>query len=181
MDIYQILLTHNRQWSIAERLCFGIVVILTGIFLLRCVRCHKIKKYQATAAFVLLLYLGIVFGSTVFTRTATIRQYELIPFWSWKEVVVSHNWALLQENLLNCILLSPVGILLPLVFGHRIRPRTSFLIGVLVSAVIELCQLFFMRGLFEWDDIIHNGLGCMFGSVIAAMIWKNWMDYWNKG
>ncbi|MDO5547847.1 MAG: VanZ family protein [Eubacteriales bacterium] len=172
MDIYQILLTHNRQWSTAERLCFGIVVMLTGIFLLRCVRRHKIKEAQAAAAFVLLLYLGIVFGSTVFTRTATIRRYELIPFWSWKEVVVSHDWALLQENLLNCILLFPMGILLPMMFNRRIRTRTSFFMGVLISAAIELCQLIFMRGLFEWDDMIHNGLGCMLGSVIGNIILK---------
>ncbi len=28
-----------------------------------------------------------------------------------------------------------------------------------MSATIELSQLIFMRGLFEWDDMIHNGLG----------------------
>lgn len=27
--------------------------------------------------------------------------------------------------------------------------------------------LFFMRGLFEWDDMIHNGLGCMIGCMVT--------------
>ena len=43
-------------------------------------------------------------------------------------------------------------------------------IGILVSAIIEFSQLIFMRGLFEWDDMIHNGLGCMVGAVLV-----NWM------
>ena len=59
---------------------------------------------------------------------------------------------LLQENLLNCVLLMPVGILLPVIAGHKVRWRTALMIGVLTSAVIETSQLVFMRGLFEWDE-----------------------------
>ena len=43
-------------------------------------------------------------------------------------------------------------------------------ICVLISATIEMSQLITMRGLFEWDDMIHNGLGCMVGAVLV-----NWM------
>ena len=49
----------------------------------------------------------------------------------------------------------------------------TLLFGVLVSAVIETSQLVFMRGLFEWDDMIHNGLGCMIGSMIINLFMKN--------
>ena len=49
----------------------------------------------------------------------------------------------------------------------------TLLFGVLVSAVIETSQLVFMRGLFEWDDMIHNGLGCMIGSMIINFFMKN--------
>ena len=37
-------------------------------------------------------------------------------------------------------------------------------------STIETSQLITMRGLFEWDDMIHNGLGCMVGAVLV-----NWM------
>ena len=50
-------------------------------------------------------FLGIVLASTVFTREVEVRQYKLIPFWSWREVVIHHDMELLQEILLNCILL----------------------------------------------------------------------------
>lgn len=40
------------------------------------------------------------------------------------------------------------------------------------SAVIETGQLVLCRGLFEWDDILHNGLGCMAGSLVIGIIFR---------
>ena len=113
-----------------------------------------------------LVFLGIVFGSTVFTRTGSVRQYELIPFWSWSAILRYHDMELLKENLLNCILLLPAGALLPLIMNHKVKWQHALAFGVVVSAVIESSQLIMMRGLFEWDDMIHNGLGCMVGAVL---------------
>lgn len=39
------------------------------------------------------------------------------------------------------------------------------------SFVIELLQLITCRGLFEFDDIIHNGFGCMMGAVLGSWCW----------
>lgn len=35
-----------------------------------------------------------------------------------------------------------------------------------LSMSIEVIQLVFRLGLFEWDDMIHNTLGCVLGTVI---------------
>ena len=118
------------------------------------------------------MFLGIVFGSTVFTRTGTVRQYELVPFWSWRDIIRYHDWTLLKENLLNCILLLPAGVLLPIIANHKIKWYQALAVGILVSAIIEFSQLIFMRGLFEWDDMIHNGLGCMIGCLFANIFRK---------
>lgn len=32
---------------------------------------------------------------------------------------------------------------------------------------IEISQLWLCRGLFEFDDIIHNSLGCMLGCLLG--------------
>ncbi|MEI3316580.1 VanZ family protein [Eubacterium ramulus] len=101
------------------------------------------------------------------------RQYELLPFWSWREVICNHDRELLKENLLNFILLLPAGILLPLIANHKIKWYQALLIGILMSATIELSQLIFMRGLFEWDDMIHNGLGYMAGCLFTNFFVKN--------
>ena len=165
MSLFQIWTTHNRPWSVREIIVFLIILSVCSFFIFRAVRRKRLKLQQGAAVLALILFLGVVFASTVFTRTPTVRRYERIPFWSWYEVIVNHSQDLLIENLLNMILLLPVGILLPMILDSRLRPSMVFLIGVVISAVIELSQLIFQRGLFEWDDMIHNGLGCMLVSA----------------
>lgn len=42
--------------------------------------------------------------------------------------------------------------------------------GLLLSATIEVTQLIFRLGLFEWDDMIHNTLGCVLGTFIIEKL-----------
>lgn len=125
MDIYQIIMTHNRMWSKGEITVFSMVALTALVVAIHLIRYRKIRISQGIATMLLIFFLGIVFGSTVFTRTAAVREYELIPFWSWREVILHHDMFLLQENLLNCILLMPVGILLPFIVGHKVRWRNA--------------------------------------------------------
>ena len=99
-------------------------------------------------------------------------QYVIEDFWSWRDIIRYHDWTLLKENLLNCILLLPAGVLLPIIANHKIKWYQALAVGILVSAIIEFSQLIFMRGLFEWDDMIHNGLGCMIGCLFANIFRK---------
>ncbi|MDO4272353.1 MAG: VanZ family protein [Eubacteriales bacterium] len=172
MDVFLIWQTHNRQWSEREILFFSGFMLIAAVIIFLCVKEGRLKRSQAAAVIAFLFFLGIVFGSTVFTRLETERQYVLIPFWSWYKIIKEHDGVLFQENILNCILLMPVGILLPIIADHAVRLRNAFLMGVSLSSVIEICQLIFKRGLFEWDDIIHNGLGCMLGCMAMNCIFS---------
>ena len=113
----------------------------------------------------LLIYLILVFGTTVLTRKPGRRRFQLELFWSWKEILKPEGrtgsvtrGGLLLENLLNIALLFPAGILLAMVWGRRLRWYQGLIFGLAVSMVIEVFQLVLCRGLFEFDDIIHNGL-----------------------
>lgn len=170
MDIYQILTEYNNPWSSREIFCFSCVMVIAVIMMIYLIRKKKMNKLQAAAILAEVIFLGIVFASTVFTRTGSVRQYELVPFWSWRDIIRYHDRQLLKENFLNCILLFPAGALLPLIMNHKVKWQHALAFGVLVSAVIESSQLIMMRGLFEWDDMIHNGLGCMIGCVIVNRI-----------
>ena len=161
MDIYQILVTYNRPWSTNEKIAFGGLLCAIAAVLLLCYDQKKLKKTQAISIFLLAVFLSIVFESTIFTRSVSTRQYQLVPFWSWRAIYLYHDWELLKEDLLNCILLMPVGILLPFIVNHAISWKKALAVGIFISLVIECSQLIFMRGLFEWDDIIHNSFGCM--------------------
>ena len=164
MDIYQILTEYNNPWSSREIFCFSCIMVIAVILMIYLLRKEKMNKLQAAAILAELVFLGIVFGSTVFTRMGSVRQCELIPFWSWSAILRYHDMELLKENLLNCILL------LPAIMNRKVKWQEALVFGVLISATIETSQLITMRGLFEWDDMIHNGLGCMVGAVLV-----NWM------
>lgn len=126
--------------------------------------CHrKILPSQAISGMLLLIFLGIVFGSTVFTREPkAYREYELELLWSWKAVFRGDR-EMLKENLLNMLLLFPAGLLLPSLFHKKLPWWTGLAVGLFISAGIETGQLVLRRGLFEWDDMVHNSLGCMLG------------------
>lgn len=167
MGIYQIIAIHSRPWSQREIVFFGSVIMAVALLLLAAAGMRRIKKSQAVSVLAALVYIVLVFGSTVFTRGLTDRQCELTLFWSWREMLAYHDREMLQQILLNCVMLAPVGLLLPAAAGRRVRPAAALAVGVLLSGMIEVSQFVFRRGLFELDDIIHNSLGCMIGCMAA--------------
>ena len=88
------------------------------------------------------------------------RKSGTNPFWSY-----SHP-ELRMEILLNYVLFVPLGLLLYLCFGEKFGLRVV-LAGVLLSASIELIQLVFKIGVFEFDDMIGNTIGCLVGAVVG--------------
>ena len=114
MDIYQIIVTHNRSWTIREIIAFAVVFLIAAFLAAVLLKQHKIVVIQAV-----------------------------------------------------CGLLFPAGILLPGVTGRKLKWWMGLLVGITVSSAIEISQLWLCRGLFEFDDIIHNSLGCMLGCLLG--------------
>ena len=79
MDIYQIWTTYNKQWSRYEILAFGLVLTGVCIGIAVCVYRKKLRIIQALAVVALVVFLGIVFGSTGFPLTTPGRGYRLPP------------------------------------------------------------------------------------------------------
>lgn len=173
MDLYQIFTEHNRPWSTFEVTCYCVILILLSIIYLYLYSKGKVNRIQIISGLLLFTYFCIVLESTVFTRKDQgYHAYELEIFWSWKDVILYHSREMLKENLLNIVLLFPMGLLLPFSFYRRLRWWQGLIMGLGASAVIEVLQLVLCRGLFEFDDMIHNGLGCMLGSMIAGVLFQ---------
>ena len=113
----------------------------------------------------LVTYILFILMETVIGRKTGIGQVELAPFWSY-----SHP-ELRIEILLNYVLFIPLGVLLYLCFGEKFGLRVV-LAGFLLSASIELIQLTFEIGVFEFDDMIGNTVGCFIGAVVGKMVKK---------
>lgn len=105
-------------------------------------------------------YILFILMETVIGRKVGVGRVELVPFWSY-----SHP-ELRVEIVLNYLLFMPLGVLLYLCFGEKFGLRVV-IAGLLLSTLIELIQLTFKIGVFEFDDIIGNTIGCLIGAVVG--------------
>ena len=81
MDIYQIFITYNPAWTRRESICFLVLCLLAAIWAGYLLRHKEILLSQAVSGILLLIFLGIVFGSTVFARVPKgYREYKLELF-----------------------------------------------------------------------------------------------------
>lgn len=174
MDIYQILTTYNYIWSMKEILITLLIIATTITSVLFLYRKKRIKSSQAITILVLIAFLLIVLGSTVFGRIPGLRRYELLPLWSYGEIFRG-NVSILKEVLLNFVLLMPVGVILVFVVDRRLSWKVGLIVGVFISSTIELLQLITCRGLLEFDDILHNSIGCMIGWVVCGQV-RKWIE-----
>ncbi len=134
-----------------------------AVFLL----CERFAKGCRARKAMLINYLAFVLLITLITRAQKAQPTAAWqPFWSWYEVVVHHNRRLFEEILLNILMLLPVGMLAASI-NRNLQLRHALCIGGLLSAAIECTQLLLRLGLFEWDDIVHNTLGCVLGVTIV--------------
>lgn len=108
----------------------------------------------------LVAYILFILMETIIGRKVGVGRVELVPFWSY-----SHP-ELRMEIILNYILFVPLGSLLYLCFGEKFGLRVV-IAGFLLSAAIEIAQLVLRIGLFEFDDMIGNTIGCLAGAVVG--------------
>ncbi|MGN1089770.1 MAG: VanZ family protein, partial [Huintestinicola sp.] len=114
-------------------------------------------------------YLFLVFSSTIFCRTVGQEyQYKLELFWSYR-VAAAGNSSMICEIILNCLMLLPVGFLFPTAVKKDMKLVLLTVFAVSVS--IELSQLVLKRGLFEFDDIIHNTISGALGYGLF-LLWE---------
>ena len=126
--------------------------------------CVKRKVAISAAWGILSGYLFLIFSTTVLARDAKPEyDYDFELFWSYSAIKAGRE-DLLFLNIANLLMLMPVGFLIGCIGVARYRWVT--LIGVGISGVIEFAQLLLKRGMFEFDDIFHNALGCVVGYLI---------------
>lgn len=115
---------------------------------------------------VFLFYLYLVIDVTGIGTLGDILSYpelirseeiNLIPFQSGVGML----------NILNIIMFTPLGFLLPLIWNQCRNLGTTVLLGFEFSLMIELLQLFNRRAT-DIDDLLMNTLG----ALVGFLIWK---------
>lgn len=144
----------NELKSLPSFWWLWLIVVALAIWL---IDGRKITPKPLLAAYVLFILFETVIG-----RKSGVGRIELMPFWSF-----SHP-ELRIEIILNYILFIPLGLLLYLSLGERLGLKVV-LIGFMLSTLIEVTQLIFQIGLFEFDDIFGNTMGCLIGTLVGKM------------
>ncbi|MDD3416258.1 MAG: VanZ family protein [Lachnospiraceae bacterium] len=129
----------------------------------------KWKSYIVVASGV--LYLGAVLYVTLMMRMPGENYtYKTTLFWSYRQAFATGDYSLLREDLANVFLFFPLGMFLADWQEGKLRIPVCAAICFAVSLGIELLQLVFKLGLFEFDDMFHNTLGGMLGFGVAIGI-----------
>lgn len=167
-------------------LFFALCLPLIHRLLHRWPRVYRLMRYVIFTVYILAnLYETILFRAVKPFPTA-----KWLPLWSYRQSLSFSDGInitdlpLLIEIILNILLYIPLGYLLPFMWPQlRPRERKGFfpskwvslrivLIGLLCSCLTEIAQYIFRIGLFEFDDIINNTMGCMIGCVLYEIIQK---------
>lgn len=129
------------------------------------------KIYEISAKIITFPYIFAVLWITLIDRMTTHNRRITPPFWEILEII--HGDTEMVHYLIgNVIMLMPLGFLLPVWFNKVDNWKKAALIGLAVSTAIEVTQLITSRGLFEFDDIIHNTLGTVAGYYIEKLTEK---------
>lgn len=97
-------------------------------------------------------------------------RVNLIPFRSILQLIGETAPTTAMENIGgNILMFVPAGLLLPLLFTRLRSLGALALRAAVISAVIELTQVFTRARAIDVDDVILNVLGAMIGYVLFAL------------
>ena len=95
--------------------------------------------------------------------------HAFLPFHSYREVWNGGNPEIYRSNFMNVVLFYPAGLLatslLPKKWPGWCRCLLVVLVLTAMSAGIEFLQYHYALGRCEIDDVIHNALGALLGSL----------------
>lgn len=148
------------------------------LFILMAEKAYRQKRVkQCAVRYFLYSYVFWILVSTVFARIHwEVWNAKPVDFSkvNWKlfysyAIIAEGNKAYLQEVIMNCCMLFPVGFLLPCAW-ERLRQSSCVMLCLCLSAGIELLQLIYGCGLCELDDIMNNVLGGFLGVLSFKML-----------
>lgn len=159
-----------RLLSICIDTVSATVVLLPVMVILRCIffRHHGWKK-------VIFVYIFAVYLSAVFTIVG-IPDINTLTFnaeFNWIPIIDIINSPLeyVMNSVLNILLFVPLGFLLPAIWEEYDSLKNVFLVGLGLSFMIEILQMFTFR-LTDIDDLLTNTVGTILGYCLLKLFYK---------
>ena len=130
---------------------------------------QSVSRKEILCGLALSIYMVLLLGGTILNREIG-KEYmiEWVPFWSYYDILSEWSVPMAVQILYNILVFIPLGLLLPEMVRVSRKFRMVALSAFGLSFSIEVIQLVFKMGLFEFDDVFHNVLG----AVIGYGLWK---------
>lgn len=143
-------------------------LVVSFLFMKLCRRYGDQRWFGIGTCLMLLLWFAVVVWATLLSRSTPVTEPPVwIPLHSYREAFFEGEKELIRSNLMNIALFYPGGLLAARLFPQAsLRWRRLVLVLVfsgVLSLGIELCQLYFLLGKPEIDDVLHNTLGAAAG------------------
>lgn len=154
-----------------------IFIMIAWLIITIILRTHR--HYKAFLTVSTVVYTLVLFYVTLLGRKAnTEYRMELSFLWEYRLALQGNIgwWIQIFDNIL---LFVPMGWLYSAMRESKDGLRKEkvwwkvIFFGVCASLAIELCQLVFKLGLFEFDDILNNTIGMMVGYWLHCLLERN--------
>lgn len=159
MELVVLFVSRGFAYYFVSILCL-IGSIVGSILLLNLIFYRKINK--PLFYIITITYFCILF-SVLFLRRYTEQIYIFNPLISLKDIFTSR--LMLFQSFMNFIVFIPIGY-----FVRKLSYKKVLLFSILLSVLIELCQVLTRRGFFDTLDIILYVLAITLGYFISKKL-----------
>ena len=160
-----------RLLSISIDVIPTILVLLPIMIILR----HTVFKRYTKISF-LLVFIYAVYLSAVFSVVGIPALNSIIVSWEFNFIplvdILNSPREYIINTVLNILLFVPLGFLIPTIWNEYRSLKNVFLIGIGLSLIIEILQIFTFR-LTDIDDLITNTLGTIIGYSFSRRLSEN--------
>ena len=156
---------------------FLLGIILLGIFLIVLFRRDKsIPRIKTTIiSMILYYYLSVLLSNIVGIPTLGefIRLSQLgEAFFNPNINLIPLSDGISLSFILNILLFFPLGFLCPLISKAYERVKNTLLVGVVLSMIVEISQLFTLYRATDINDLLTNAVGTLLGYLAFRLIAK---------
>ena len=148
--------------------CFSsMFFIIPAIIILQYALFKQRSFSKIFMVFIFAFYSMAVFSAVGIPTVYTLRvdlSFNLIPLID----IFSNPAEYIKNTILNILLFIPMGFLLPAIWKEYRPIKKTVFMGLLLSVIIELLQIFTFR-LTDIDDLITNTLGTFLGYYCGKM------------
>lgn len=154
-----------RLLSIGIDCVSSILFVVPVVIILRYAIFRQRNFNQFVAILIFALYSIAVFSAVGIPTVGTFKVdfgVNLIPLID----IINSPPEYIKNTILNIILFVPMGFLVPAIWKNYRSIKTMFFMGLALSVIIEILQIFTFR-LTDIDDLITNTAGTIIGYDIS--------------